>query len=188
MFRLGGGEAIALSSATLEHNGGAGLLVENHTEALAVRQLHSQYNREYGLQIKGNRATHATHLAQLHLAGNGSDGLRLDGIMTLTLSEARIDANQRYAISLQGAAQQPITATLADLHLHHNRLAALHTGGEGELTVTGLSLRHHSNRGQYLAGNLAAHESRLLPPLLKGERVQVTFTDSPPTDRLATRR
>ena len=61
---------------------------------------------------------------------NGSDGLRLDGNTLLTVSDAQINGNHHYAISLDGQ-QGKVQASLATLELHHNRLAALHTRGEG---------------------------------------------------------
>ena len=67
---------------------------------------------------------------------------------------------------------------MAELHLHLNRLAALHTGGEGSLQLKRVSLRHRSNQGKYLAGNLAGKEADLLPTLLQTQEVVVPFTES----------
>ncbi|MZR61277.1 right-handed parallel beta-helix repeat-containing protein [Alcanivorax sp. DP30] len=182
-LRAEGSASLVMSEIDVGDNQGSGVLLENHTGPVQISQLRSSNNLEYGVQIKAERGKQATTLQALVLRDNGSDGLRLDGSMEVTLEQADISTNQRYAIAIQSS--QRISATLSQLRLHHNRLAALQTNGEGELLLNGISLRHNSNQGKYLAGNLAAREAELLPPLLRGQTVAVEFTEALPTIPLA---
>ncbi|ERP86930.1 hypothetical protein Q670_04990 [Alcanivorax sp. P2S70] len=184
-IRAEGEGKLTLEELVLSTNKGAGLLIENFHGPLQGRNLASEGNREYGIQIKGGRDASA-HLEELVLINNGSDGLRLDGSTLLTVSDAKINGNHRYGISLDGQ-QDKVRTSLTALELHHNRLAALHTLGEGHVQIEGTSLRHHSNRGQYLAGNISARESRLLPQLLQARPVDIPFTDAQPRAQLASR-
>ncbi len=184
-IRAEGPGKLTLEELLLSTNEGSGLLIENFHGQLQGRNLTSERNREYGIQIKGGRDGSA-HLEQLVLIDNGSDGLRLDGSTLLTVSDAKINGNHRYGISLDGQ-QDKVRASLTALELHHNRLAALHTRGEGHVQIEETSLRHHSNRGQYLAGNISARESRLLPQLLQALPVEIPFTDAQPRAQLASR-
>ncbi len=186
--RAGGKAPFSLSDSELTGNHGNGLLLEDHTGEVQVSAVTSRDNHEYGIQIKSLRDQQPTRLTQLTLTGNTSDGLRLDGSMHVTLDGADISRNQRYAIAVQAADGRKISADLKMLRLHRNGLAALQTGGEGELLLQGVSLRHDSNRGKYLAGNLADREADLLPPLLQGKEVIVQFTETLPTIPLASLR
>lgn len=187
-LRAGGSGTFSMADSQLQHNGGSGLLLEGHTGEIRLTRVASLNNLEYGTQIKSQRGQQITRLDALDLNGNGSDGLRLDGSMHVTLNKADISHNQRYAISIQAEKGRQITGNMAELQLHHNRLAALHTGGEGTLVLNGVSLRHGSNQGKYLAGNLADKEADLLPKLLRGQEVAIPFTESLPTIPLASLR
>lgn len=187
-LRAGGSGMLSIADSQLQRNGGSGLLLEGHTGEIHLTQVASLNNREYGTQIKSQRGQQITRLDSLNLNGNGSDGLRLDGSMHVTLNKADISHNQRYAISIQAENGRQITGNMTELHLHLNRLAALHTGGEGTLVLNGVSLRHSSNQGKYLAGNLADKEADLLPKLLRGQEVAIPFTESLPTIPLASLR
>ena len=184
-LRAGGNHAFAIADSKLQSNGGSGLLLEEHTGDIRISRLTSLNNQEYGTQIKSLRRQQPTLLETLTLSGNGSDGLRLDGSMEITVKDADISHNQRYAISIQATQGQQIHGDLQNLHLHLNRLAALHTAGEGALVLERVSLRHGSNQGKYLAGNLADQEADLLPRLLQGQQVTIAFTESIATIPLA---
>ena len=187
-IRAEGNALFELSRSEMSHNAGSGILLENHLGEVRISELTSNNNREYGLQIKSQRGEKTTTLEALTLTNNGSDGLRLDGSMALALHHADISQNQRYAISVQASPGHQIQADLSDLRLHLNRLAAIQTSGEGNLVLNGVSLRHGSNQGKYLAGNLAAQEADLLPKLLRGQTVSIGFTESLPTIPLASLR
>ena len=187
-LRAGGSGMVSIADSQFLGNGGSGLLLEEHTGEIHMHRVTSLNNQEYGTQIKSQRGQQAIQLDALTLNNNGSDGLRLDGSMHVTLNKADISHNQRYAISIQADEDHQITGTLAELHLHLNGLAALHTGGEGSLVFNGVSLRHGSNQGKYLTGNLADKEADLLPRLLQGQKVVIPFTESPPTIPLASLR
>jgi len=180
-LRAGGSGAFFIADSQLQRNGGSGLLLEAHTGEIRMTRVDSHNNQEYGAQIKSQRGQQVTRLETLSLNGNGSDGLRLDGGMHVTLNKADISHNQRYAISIEAEDGRQITGNMAELHLHRNRLAALQTGGEGTLVLKGVSLRHGSNQGKYLAGNLADKEADLLPRLLRGQEVAISFTGALPT-------
>lgn len=180
-LRAGGNRTISIADSQFQKNGGSGLLLEDHTGEIHITQVASLNNQEYGIQIKSQRGQQITRMESLNLTGNGSDGLRLDGSMHITLNKAEISHNHRYAISIQAEDGRQISGNMAELHLHLNRLAALHTGGEGSLRLKGVSLRHGSNQGKYLAGNLAGKEADLLPKLLRNQEVVVPFTESLPT-------
>ncbi|KGD63617.1 poly(beta-D-mannuronate) C5 epimerase [Alcanivorax nanhaiticus] len=180
-LRAEGNASLVMSDVDVRDNQGSGILLENHTGQVHISHLQSRNNLEYGTQIKANRGEQSTTLEALTLQGNGSDGLRLDGSMKVTLDQADISTNQRYAIAIQAESQQRISGTFSQLKLHHNHLAALQTSGEGELVLNGVSLRHNSNQGKYLAGNLAAREADLLPLLLRGQTVAIEFTEALPT-------
>ncbi len=187
-LRVGGYGSFTLTDSELEDNNGSGILLEEHSGAIHLTRINSHNNREYGAQIKSQRQQTPTLLEAMRLNSNGSDGLRLDGSMTITVKDADISHNQRYAISVQAAQGQEITGAMSNLELHLNRLAALHTGGEGNLALKGISLRHGSNRGKYLAGNLADEEADLLPKLLRDQEVAISFTETPATIPLASLR
>ncbi|EKF74409.1 poly(beta-D-mannuronate) C5 epimerase [Alcanivorax hongdengensis A-11-3] len=179
-LRLEGRGATRIFDLTSQANRGSGVLMEDYRGPLSVDRLASTDNREYGLQIKGGKADASARLAQLTLQHNGSDGLRVDSPIVITVSAAHIDDNGRYAVSLDGQ-QAPVSARLQQLTLYHNALAALHTRGQGAVDIEQASLRHNSQRGHYLAGNLRGREFDLLPRLVSGQPLRIDFTDSPAT-------
>lgn len=184
-LRAGGYAALDLKDSVLRHNAGSGILLENHNGEVHISSVTSENNLEYGAQIKSLRGQHTTLMKALTLRNNGSDGLRLDGSMEVSIEEANISHNQRYAISIQAAPGHEVNGSMSNLRLHKNHLAALQTRGEGKLEISGVSLRHASNRGKYLAGNLADQEADVLPPLLQGKKVAIRFTEMLPTSPLA---
>lgn len=187
-LRAGGPASFTLSNSEFGNNAGSGVLLETHTGEIHISAVSSHNNREYGIQLKSRREGTTTVLEALQLADNGSDGLRLDGGMAITLKDSEIRANQRYAIAIQAERGQQIEGNLSGLQLYRNRQAALQTSGEGQLTLANIQLRHGSNQGKYLAGNLADQEADLLPQLLRGKEVAIRFTETLPTIPLASLR